>query len=1151
MESKLKAEGCFSEKQALIYLGQIISAISYLHRHGIVHRDIKPENILISGDKVKLIDFGLSNLYPPRAHLKTPCGSPCFAPPEMVCGLSYDPEKSDVWSTGVTLFYMVTGRLPFVHSQLKELYKQIVEANLDLENSPPLSPSLISLLSNMLTPDPNERPTLADLRIHPLLRDYLPKDEKQEGNVGGVPSLTSLHAAHANQPSPTNSLGLINKELTLVETYDVLNNGEGPHISKEALKGSQESNYCLQSPSDQTLNKNEEPKIVPVIESPKKPKLHPLLLKTVSNQCRIDQNLLVRFLEKHKKNAFTSHYYLELHSLEKLVINKGSESKNSKHSNHSKNKDINISKNSEPSKNSFINYHQNLDLKNSELLNGSFRKEDSGKMKYEDFGREKDNLRKETLLKESKESIHKEEESWNWEKELGKDEDIGLEERFGDLEAQDVVPIKEWSKEDQALQSGREARHAARFNKSQTEDGIEKEIQVSTHQLDKELDNSVLIINDDRPLRGRNPRTHRAQVPKEKIKLTIMSDFDGTIFYSKKHKSKQNSNSGSKAETNQPSAIRTPLDSSSGIKRNLAWKENNSSLEVVTMPSKKFEERKSPSKEDSSKKKMKLSKPSSSKKRKLKSNSKSKSKSPVTSTNHQSPSRKHEHSNRPEFSILRMLKLKKSPALRGAKLSYNDSHDNTKGSLNKTPVAKISCLHSWIYPGSERSSSNKKASSLGLRSIDQIEVKQSRRWKDLRKNNKSKSNKKRSKGCSSGINLFQHEKVKRRPSKSSRKDLQSRRVPTDTYAINTRSPPHSPSGTQNYHSQRNSVHPVPAIFIKNSTFVNQLISNRQGSAKSSHMGSPNGHSSSGFLSPPHLTNLCSAHINKPSHQSYHHQGQAQGHNSNQSPHNPQSPNNNQNNPPNQVQTSSAAHPHFQPSPAHLSHLLPQPHYSKELLQFPSQNSPLPIYHLSSSPSPKPTQGSSKHSGRYLNKHCLHFGNNPSGREDSPKVTNSQNYQNGAHFAQIVNSHQEKCSGSKVPILTPFSAFSPRGFKKNKFEANRDTSGNTSAHSSRPGIKPSSRSGEYGHLDCKTNPKQESKAKDSKEPKPQRGGYICNIHGRSKFVAGSQQVLSKPVHQQPAKKREKSIKAAHKDKLEDRGSKLEKKVLRILGGIVKE
>ena len=69
-----------------------------------MHRDLKPENMLLDFDKgIKLVDFGLSNLYNPGERLKTACGSPCYAAPEMIAGKKYARVKTDIWSSGVIL----------------------------------------------------------------------------------------------------------------------------------------------------------------------------------------------------------------------------------------------------------------------------------------------------------------------------------------------------------------------------------------------------------------------------------------------------------------------------------------------------------------------------------------------------------------------------------------------------------------------------------------------------------------------------------------------------------------------------------------------------------------------------------------------------------------------------------------------------------------------------------------------------------------------------------------------------------------------------------------------------------------------------------------------------------------------------------------
>lgn len=67
-----------------------MAAIHYIHSIGICHRDLKPENLLIDYDgSLKMVDFGLSNMYEQGAQLKTACGSPCYAAPEVCRGLNY------------------------------------------------------------------------------------------------------------------------------------------------------------------------------------------------------------------------------------------------------------------------------------------------------------------------------------------------------------------------------------------------------------------------------------------------------------------------------------------------------------------------------------------------------------------------------------------------------------------------------------------------------------------------------------------------------------------------------------------------------------------------------------------------------------------------------------------------------------------------------------------------------------------------------------------------------------------------------------------------------------------------------------------------------------------------------------------------------
>lgn len=73
-----------NEAQAAKFYWELISGIEYLHKSGVCHRDLKPENLLLDYDNtLKIVDFGLSNMYEKNETLKTACGSPCYAAPEV------------------------------------------------------------------------------------------------------------------------------------------------------------------------------------------------------------------------------------------------------------------------------------------------------------------------------------------------------------------------------------------------------------------------------------------------------------------------------------------------------------------------------------------------------------------------------------------------------------------------------------------------------------------------------------------------------------------------------------------------------------------------------------------------------------------------------------------------------------------------------------------------------------------------------------------------------------------------------------------------------------------------------------------------------------------------------------------------------------
>ena len=147
---------------------QLISCLEYIHKLGIVHRDIKPENILLNKNKnfLKLVDFGLSNTYEKDELIKTACGSPCYAAPEMISGKDYEGFYSDLWSCGVVLYCMLVGKLPFDDEDIKKLYHNIKIANYYMPNF--LSINAQDLLRKILVTNPKRRIKLEELKRHPF-----------------------------------------------------------------------------------------------------------------------------------------------------------------------------------------------------------------------------------------------------------------------------------------------------------------------------------------------------------------------------------------------------------------------------------------------------------------------------------------------------------------------------------------------------------------------------------------------------------------------------------------------------------------------------------------------------------------------------------------------------------------------------------------------------------------------------------------------------------------------------------------------------------------------------------------------------------------------------------------------------------------------
>ncbi|KOS20379.1 Carbon catabolite-derepressing protein kinase [Escovopsis weberi] len=165
--------GRMKEGEARRFFQQMICAVEYCHRHKIVHRDLKPENLLLDENlNVKIADFGLSNIMTDGNFLKTSCGSPNYAAPEVIGGKLYAGSEVDVWSCGVILYVLLVGRLPFDDEHIPSLFAKIARGTYTIPQWIPSGPA--NLMRKMLVVNPVQRATIEEIRQDPWFNIDLP-----------------------------------------------------------------------------------------------------------------------------------------------------------------------------------------------------------------------------------------------------------------------------------------------------------------------------------------------------------------------------------------------------------------------------------------------------------------------------------------------------------------------------------------------------------------------------------------------------------------------------------------------------------------------------------------------------------------------------------------------------------------------------------------------------------------------------------------------------------------------------------------------------------------------------------------------------------------------------------------------------------------
>ncbi|KAK3030327.1 hypothetical protein RJ639_038960, partial [Escallonia herrerae] len=166
--------GRLDEDEARHFFQQIISGVKVCHFQMVIHRDLKPENLLLDSKRnVKIADFGLGNMTRDGHFLKTSCGSPNYAAPEVIAEQLYAGPEVDVWSCGVILYALLCGTLPFDADNLPGLYAKIKSGIFTFPNY--LSHGARDLIARILVVDPVNRISIPELHEHPWFELHLPR----------------------------------------------------------------------------------------------------------------------------------------------------------------------------------------------------------------------------------------------------------------------------------------------------------------------------------------------------------------------------------------------------------------------------------------------------------------------------------------------------------------------------------------------------------------------------------------------------------------------------------------------------------------------------------------------------------------------------------------------------------------------------------------------------------------------------------------------------------------------------------------------------------------------------------------------------------------------------------------------------------------
>mmetsp|Transcript_2143 Transcript_2143/g.8427 ORF Transcript_2143/g.8427 Transcript_2143/m.8427 type:complete len:629 (+) Transcript_2143:790-2676(+) len=253
---RIVKKGTYSEMDAARDLRKMLEDIKFLHSIGIAHRDIKPENFMFTKEGVsqlKLIDFGFAIYSDDPEHMVNDfLGTIQYLPPEIVRRQWYQPKKADIWSLGVVVYVMFSGRFPFGNAMGKNvemLFQRIVRKEPDFRGGAwvHVSESCKDLVRWMLNKNPRLRPTAEEALKHPWLRSTELSTQSLKASVDELQAFqirSKFRVALFRMVALRNIGGAI---------YDVSQQRSSEESSKSTEPKSEGS--ATEKPADQDVNK--------------------------------------------------------------------------------------------------------------------------------------------------------------------------------------------------------------------------------------------------------------------------------------------------------------------------------------------------------------------------------------------------------------------------------------------------------------------------------------------------------------------------------------------------------------------------------------------------------------------------------------------------------------------------------------------------------------------------------------------------------------------------------------------------------------------------------------------------------------------------------------------------------------------------------